>query len=121
MLAKFGRRLASNAHIYVSATPAALVQEELVRRAHKRHLPSSRDVDGRKIQFADMLSLKVGQRLADWIEEAARSGYDENDEMIIDLSNNVGWASVTPCMPAITRKRALELGLAKASFDGGEV
>lgn len=103
-LAKFGRKLVANAHIYLSATPADLVDEERDRRAHRRHIPSGRDVDGRRIKFADTLSPAVKHRCEDWVEEATKSGYDEHAEMIIDVSNNVGWAGLTSSMPALTQK-----------------
>ena len=77
LLAKFGRNLVANAHVYLSMTPPELVEEESDRRAKRRCLPSGRDGDGRKILFQDTLKPKVKKRWQNWFEEAAQSGYEE--------------------------------------------
>lgn len=102
-LGAFGRRLASNGHVYLADTPEHVVEAEASRWAARRHLPP-KDADGKRLAFEDLLTRKAVERMQSWQTLLESNGYSGDDEMMFDISQNAKFGHLTDMVPAITRK-----------------
>ena len=104
-----GRTLQCDGHVYLSSTPADMVDKATMDLAAKKHLPP-RDDEGRKWRPRDLLSRGDQERLKDY-EDVVAGNNDNDDEhnllLFCDVCQNIGFGSVTTVVPALTRSSAL--------------
>lgn len=96
----FGRSLQCNGHVYMMTTPTNIVRDYIEKMAAQRGFPI-RDGNGAHWNPEHLLTTGEKNRLRQYKTIA---GSDADGEFFVDPGQNISHASITECVPALTRR-----------------
>ena len=110
LLAKFGRQLMCDGHIFQYSTPSHIVNSDLAIAAAARSLPA-RDGTGSRWKARYLLTKAARSRLHDFdaAMEKANTGDEKTPRLPVffDVSQNLSFSDISINVPALTRRNVV--------------
>ena len=104
----FGQTLQCDGHVFLESTPDKMIYKKVQKDVATRHL-ASRDVYGGRWRPRDLLTAKTRQRLEIY-EDVINSSRGDNEELkpfLCDITQDLGYGSITSNVPALMRSGGL--------------